>query len=72
MNETGMTEKLLLTREEAAAALGIGLTKMKELLADGVIVSIKIGRLRRIKKTSLQEYIQLRALIEEQKRGDAE
>lgn len=64
MNTDNTVERLVYTREEAAAALGIGLTKMKELLASGEIRSVKIGRLRRITVSSLNEYIQLKELRE--------
>jgi excisionase family DNA binding protein len=55
-------QRLLYTTEEAAAALGIGVTKMKELISSGELRSIKVGRLRRITVTSLNEYVQLQAL----------
>jgi excisionase family DNA binding protein len=55
-------ERLLYTREEAAAALGIGLTKMKQLISTGEIRSLKIGRSRRITVTSVNEFIQIREL----------
>lgn len=62
--DTTNVERLVYTREEAAAALGIGLTKMKELVSSGEVRSVKIGRLRRITKSSLEEYIQIRELRE--------
>lgn len=65
MNEK--PERLVYTREEAAAALGIGLTKLKEMIHSGEIRSVKIGRLRRITKSSLEEYLQLRELLETEK-----
>lgn len=49
---------LLFTTEEAAAQLGIGITKTKSLIRTGEIHSVKVGRLRRIVRTSLEEYIQ--------------
>jgi excisionase family DNA binding protein len=55
-------ERLLYTTEEAAASLGIGVTKAKELIASGDLRSIKIGRLRRITKNALSEYVVLRDL----------
>jgi excisionase family DNA binding protein len=64
MNQNSM-ERLLYTREEAAAALGIGLTKMKQLIATGEIRSLKIGRSRRITVTSVNEFIQIRELREQ-------
>lgn len=55
-------QRLLYTTEETAAALGIGVTKAKELIRTGELRSIKIGRLRRITVNSLSEYIVLRDL----------
>lgn len=52
-------ERLLYTTEEAAASLGIGVTKMKDLLRYGELRSVKIGRLRRITASSLREYVVL-------------
>lgn len=49
---------LLLTTEDAASTLSIGVTKTKELIRRGDLHSIKIGRLRRIMRVSLNEYVQ--------------
>lgn len=62
MTTTNEVERLLYTTEEAAAALGIGVTKMKQMLSSGTIRSIKIGSLRRITVASLNEYVQIQAL----------
>lgn len=43
-----MTEPVLLTPREAAAALGIGRSKLYELLQTGVLESVHIGACRRI------------------------
>lgn len=59
MTTTNEVERLLYTTEEAAAALGIGVTKMKELISSGDLRSVKVGSLRRIPVSSLQEYVQL-------------
>ncbi len=40
--------KLLLTAEEAASALGVGRTKVYELLKSGSLGSVLIGKSRRI------------------------
>lgn len=56
MNE--LPNHLLFTTEEAAAQLGIGVTKTKSLIRSGEIRSVKVGRLRRIVRVSLDEYIQ--------------
>jgi excisionase family DNA binding protein len=49
--------KLLLTPEEAAEMLGIGRTKVYELMASGQLRSVKIGRCRRITTTALTEFV---------------
>lgn len=64
MNETKTVERLLYTTEEAAARLAIGVTKTKSLIKAGELRSIKVGRLRRITASSLNEYVQIRELKE--------
>jgi excisionase family DNA binding protein len=51
-------EKLLLTPEEASAALGICRSKLYELLRAGVIESVHIGTSRRIPVTAMVEYVE--------------
>ena len=51
-------EKLLLTPEEAAAALGICRSKLYELLQAGVIESVHIGTSRRIPVAAMVEYVE--------------
>lgn len=60
-------EKILYTTEEAAASLSIGVTKTKELLRDGDLRSIKIGRHRRVPVSALKEFVVLKEM--EQDRG---
>ena len=50
-------EGILLTVDEAADRLRIGRSKMYELLADGHIASIHVGRLRRIEPQALLDYV---------------
>lgn len=52
-----MQSPLLLSPEQAAQELGIGRSHLFRLLADGDVVSVKIGRSRRIPRDSLQAYI---------------
>jgi excisionase family DNA binding protein len=52
------TLRLLLTAEEAAAALGIKRTKLYHLVATEQISSVKIGALRRFPVRSLEIYIE--------------
>ena len=57
------TSKLLLTVAETAHVLSISRSKLYELLAAGVIVSVKIDGSRLIPMKSLEAYVS--ALIEE-------
>lgn len=51
-------EKLLLTAEEAAAMVGLGRTKVYELLRVGQIESVRIGRCRRIPLRAVHAYVE--------------
>ena len=53
----GHGQRLLLTVSEAAQQLGIGRSLLYELLADGQVESIHVGRLRRIPIDALADYI---------------
>jgi excisionase family DNA binding protein len=58
MDETTVTgEQLLLRPAEAAARLGIGRTKLYELMASAQIRSVKIGGARRVSATALGEFV---------------
>ncbi len=48
---------LLVTVREAAELLGIGRTKLYELLLAGEIVTVTIGRARRVPLASLHAYV---------------
>ncbi len=48
-----MTDQLLLTPAEAARALGIGRSKLYELMQDGILESVHIGSCRRIPADAL-------------------
>jgi excisionase family DNA binding protein len=50
-------DKLLLTPEEAADALSIGRSKLYELLAQGLIGSIRVGACRRIPVAAIIEFV---------------
>jgi excisionase family DNA binding protein len=50
-------DKLLLTPAEAARALGIGRTKVYELIASGALASVQIGRCRRVPRETLAELV---------------
>ena len=51
-------ETLLLTPDEACAALNVGRTRLYELLASGELKSVTIGRSRRIPASSLHIYVE--------------
>lgn len=51
-----LPERVLLSPEEAANRLGIGRTTMYRLIRTGEIVSVQIGRLRRIAASEIDEY----------------
>jgi excisionase family DNA binding protein len=49
--------RLLLSVEEAAAAMGLGRSMMYHLVMRQQIASIKVGRMRRIPVAALEEFI---------------
>lgn len=51
-----MTERVLLRPEEAAAALGIGRSRMYELLRSREIPSVAVGRSRRVPADALRRW----------------
>lgn len=50
-------DKLLLTPKEAAQQLGIGRSKLYQLIQSGTLDSVLIGRCRRIPATALATYV---------------
>ena len=61
-----MTDQLLLTPVEAARTLGIGRSKLYELLQTGVLESVHIGACRRIPTEAVA------ALVDRLRRAEAE
>lgn len=53
----GAPNPILLTSEEAAAALRIGRTRMYALLAEGKVASVQIGHSRRISVKALEDFV---------------
>jgi excisionase family DNA binding protein len=51
-------DKLLLTPQEAAAALSIGRTKVYELMESGLLESVTIGRCRRVPAEALAPFVE--------------
>ncbi|MDQ4033099.1 MAG: helix-turn-helix domain-containing protein [Actinomycetota bacterium] len=49
-------ERVLLTPMEAAEALCIGRTKVYDLIRNGDLISVKIGKLRRVPVDAVREY----------------
>ena len=58
---TGATENgvpvLLVCPEDAARALGVGRTKVYELMRSGALRSVRVGGLRRIPVAALNEFV---------------
>jgi excisionase family DNA binding protein len=52
-----VTEKLLVSPEDAAEILSLSVRRIYELLAHGRIRSFKIGKVRRIPMEALRDYI---------------
>jgi excisionase family DNA binding protein len=50
-------DKLLLTPVEAAQALGIGRSKIYELLSSGELDSVRIGNCRRVPAEALHNFL---------------
>jgi len=55
--EEDIMEKLLYTPVEAARVLGVGRSKLYELLGTGELTSVRIGACRRISATALLEFV---------------
>ncbi len=52
------TQRLLLRIPEVAEALGLGRTKVYELIAAGALPTIRVGRAVRVSVTALQKWIE--------------
>ena len=50
-------DRMLLTVEEAAKALGVGRSLMFELIATGQVESVRLGRLRRVRPEDLHSFV---------------
>ena len=51
-------EKLLLNPEEAAAVLGIGRSRVFELMRERELLSVRIGRSRRVPVAAIRSYVE--------------
>ena len=63
------TERLLVTVEEAARRLGIGKTLAWELVWQGVLPSVRLGRCVRIPLAALEDWIAQQTQIGEPQAG---
>ncbi|MFE1783647.1 helix-turn-helix domain-containing protein [Streptomyces sp. NPDC059506] len=54
---TAPIDRLLYKPEEVAEALAIGRSTVYELMAEGAIKYIKLGRTRRIRRADLEAYV---------------
>ncbi len=52
------TQRLLLRIPEVAEALGLGRTKIYELIAAGALPTIRVGRAVRVSVTALQKWVE--------------
>lgn len=50
-------DKLLLTPVEAATLLGVGRSKVYQLLKSGQLTSVRIGRSRRVPAEAVQKFV---------------
>ena len=57
--QTGQTEYLMST-EDLAKFLGLGRTRTYELLSSGAIPSVRIGRLRKVRRTDVDRFVESR------------
>ena len=51
----------LMSPDEVRRYLGLGRTNTYRLLATGVIPSVRIGRLRKVRRTDLEQFIEMNA-----------
>lgn len=64
-------ERLLFTPEEAAAMLGVGRTRVYDLIRTGDLASVKIGRSRRINSRAMGEFVESLCTDSQHTRHDA-
>jgi excisionase family DNA binding protein len=55
------TNEYLLTLRQVGQLLGLGHTKVAELISDGSLQSIKIGRARRVRRSALDRFLEGRS-----------
>jgi excisionase family DNA binding protein len=57
VNSDNVPVRLLLTAAQAAAALGVSRTKLYELVGDGAVVPLHIGRSVRLPVSELERFV---------------
>ena len=57
MTSTTITRRLLLTIPEAAQVLGIGRSKLYELIAAKQLETVKIGRCTRVPAAAIEDFV---------------
>lgn len=55
-----MADEILLSVSEAARRLGIGRSLLYRLILEGQILSVKIGRSRRVPLWALEEFVKVK------------
>ena len=58
------THDYLLTLRQVGQLLGLGHTKVAELISEGSLRSIKIGRARRVRRSDLDRFLEGRSRAE--------
>jgi excisionase family DNA binding protein len=55
------THDFLLTLRQVGQTLGLGHTKVSQLISDGSLQSLKIGRARRVRRSDLDRFLEGRS-----------
>ena len=58
MNQQILRERLLLRPAEAAEMLGVGRSKLYELIADGTLPTVRVGQRMRIPVGALRRWVE--------------
>ena len=67
--KTRGTQKLLLSPEEVAEALGIGPTSARGMIRDGELRGLRVGRLVKVPVSELEAYIERRLQEADERSG---
>ena len=58
MEASNLQTEYLMSTEDLAKCLGLGRTRTYELLSTGAIPSVRIGRLRKVRRTDVGKFIE--------------